>query len=186
MSDCANKTLDVMVWLRKCWSCPPYRGLGNHQRNAPYKDEAKDEDEAGGDEDNEDSLVVGYDEALNNFINYFEGTFIGLLLPNRSGNRKKPRFNHEIWSVREAVMCDQEFSTNASESWNSVSKLTVTAKPNFWQLINTLKCEEGVTRAKMMSLRANTYKDPNPSRIRNRIERSLKGACGELFHDAHW
>ena len=187
LSDCANKNLDMMVWLRKIWSVglvPPTEVLKVWEiikENAPYEDEAEDEDEAVGDGDNDDSLVVGYDEALHNFINYFEGTFIGLLLPNRSGNRKKPRFNHEIWSVREAVICDQEFSTNASESWNSVSKLTVTAKPNFWQLVNTLKGEEGVTRAKVMSLRAATYKDPNPSRTRKRNER--RDALKELVEN---
>ena len=102
---------------------------------------------------------------------YVEGTWIGLLLPNRSGARKKPRFSSSIWSIRESIMEDREFTTNGSESWNSVLKLSSTGKSNIWKLINTMKAEEATMRTKGMSLRTWTYSNPNPARTKKKMEK---------------
>jgi hypothetical protein len=63
---------------------------------------------------------------------------------------------------------DTEFCTNSSESWNSVTKLSVEAKPSLWQLIIQLKAEDSSARAKVMSIRSGTWKDRNPGRSKKR------------------
>ena len=66
---------------------------------------------------------------------------------------------------------DTEFCTNSSESWNSVTKLSVVAKPSLWQLIIQLKAEDSSARAKVMSIRSGTWKDRNPGRSKKREEK---------------
>ena len=68
-------------------------------------------------------------------------------------------------------MEDREFTTNNSESWNSVLKLSSTGKSNIWKLINTMKPEEATMRAKGMSLFTWTYSNPNPARTKKKMEK---------------
>ena len=93
---------------------------------------------------------------------YFKSTWLGK--PRPDGPRRKPRFPISTWSINESVLEDTEFSTNCSESWNSVSKLTVVSKPSLWQLIIQLKAEDASMRAKMMAVRTGAWKDKNPGR----------------------
>ena len=51
---------------------------------------------------------------------------------------------------------------------NSVTKLSVVAKPSLWQLIIQLKAEDSSARAKMMSIRAGSWTDRNPARSKRR------------------
>ena len=73
-----------------------------------------------------------------------------------------------------SVLEGTEFSTNCSESWNSVSKLTVVAKPSIWQVILQLKSEDASTRAKLLAIRTGAWKDKNPGRV---ARRKLKAAA---------
>ena len=52
----------------------------------------------------------------------------------------------------QSLLNGTEFSTNSSESWNSVSKLTVVAKPTIWQLIHQLQTENTKDAAKLKTL----------------------------------
>ena len=98
----------------------------------------------------------------------FELTWMGN--PRPDGPRRKPRFPISTWSINESVLEDTEFSTNCSESWNSVSKLTVVSKPSLWQLIIQLKAEDASMRAKMMAVRTGAWKDKNPGRSARRAD----------------
>ena len=53
-----------------------------------------------------------------------------------------------------SLLEETEFSTNCSESWNSVSKLPVVSKPSLWQLLIQLKAEDASMKAKMMAITA--------------------------------
>ena len=83
--------------------------------------------------------VDDFNEALVNMVTYFELTYLGG--PRSDGPRRKPRFPIPTWSINVSVLEETEFSTNCSESWNSVSKLTVVSKPSLWQLLIQLKAE---------------------------------------------
>ena len=50
-------------------------------------------------------------------------------------------------SINVSVLEEMEFSTNSSESWNLVSKLTIVSKPSLWQLLIQLKAEEASMKA---------------------------------------
>ena len=116
-----------------------------------------------------DDRVEGYDKALAQFVTYLESNWVGT--PRAHAPHKKPRFPITTWTINESVLEGTKFSTNSSESWNSVSKLSVVAKPSLWQLILQLKAEDSTARAKMMSIRAGTWKDRNPGRSARREEK---------------
>ena len=105
----------------------------------PYEDDKEDLD----------NRVEGYDEALVQSVTYLESNWVGT--PRAHAPHKKPRFAKTTWTINESVLEGTKFSTNSSESWNSVSKLSVVAKPSLWQLILQLKAEDSTARAKMMS-----------------------------------
>ena len=73
------------------------------------------------------SRVDDFNEALVNMVTYFELTYLGR--PRTDGPRRKPRFPIPTWSINVSVLEETEFSTNCSESWNSVSKLTIVSSP---------------------------------------------------------
>ena len=80
-----------------------------------------------------------------------------------------------------SVLEDTEFSTNCSESYNSVSKLSVVSKPSLWQVIIQLKAEEASARAKLIAIRTGNWKDKNPSRTNRR--KAKKAALKSLVED---
>jgi hypothetical protein len=161
-----DKNLFVQNWFRKVWALqmvPPADVVDVFEKyiktTVPYED----------DEEDLDDRVEGYDEALAQFVTYLESNWVGT--PRAHAFRKKPRFAITTWTINESVLEGTEFSTNSSESWNSVSKLSVVAKPSLWQLILQLKAEDSTARAKMMSIRAGTWKDRNPGRSARREEK---------------
>ena len=91
-----------------------------------------------------------FNKVLVNMVTYFELTYLGR--PRTDGPRRKPRFPIPTWSINVSVLEETEFSANCSESWNSVSKLTVVSKPSLWQLLIQLKAEDASMKAKMMAI----------------------------------
>ena len=143
-----DKNLLVQNWFRNVWALqlvPPADVANIFEKfiktTVPYED----------DDDDLDDRVEGYDKALAQFVTYLESNWIGT--PRHHAPHKKPRFAITTWTINESVLEGTEFSTNSSESWNSVSKLSVVAKPSLWQLIIQLKAEDSTARAKMMSIR---------------------------------
>lgn len=132
--------------------------------NTPYDDGEEEVQEDG----DVEARRQGFNEALDDFKHYFEKTWIGPKQTTRAGGRRKPRYDPLIWSVREAIITDSEFTTNISESFNSANKLSTVARPSIWALIAMLKKEENVARAKVASTRAGKYKDSNPGRSKRR------------------
>ena len=147
LSDCVDKNILVQNWFRRVWSlqlvlpADVVRVFENHIKNkVPYED---DEEVISEDPDH----VENYDENLSQFLTYLESNLVGT--PRVNAPRKKPRI--------------------ASESWNSVSKLTVVAKPTLWQLIHQLQAEDATSRTKMLSIRTGSWKERNPGRVARRV-----------------
>ena len=166
LSDCVDKNILVQNWFRRVWSLqlvPPadvVRVFENHIKNTvPYED---DEEAISEDPD----LVANFDENLSQFLAYLESNLVGT--PRVNLPRKKPRIAINTWSVNESLLNGTEFSTNSSESWNSVSKLTVVAKPTIWQLIHQLQAEDATSRTKMLSIRTGSWKERHPGRVARR------------------
>ena len=107
--------------------------------------------------------VDDFNEAKVNMVIYFELTYLGG--PRSDGPCRKPRFPIPTWSINVSVLEETEFSTNCSESWNSVSKLTLVSKPSLWQLLIQLKAEDASMKAKMMAITTGAWKDNNPARV---------------------
>ena len=90
--------------------------------------------------------------------------------PRPNGTRRKPRF---------PIFKGTEFSTNCSESWNSVSILTVVSKHSLWHLLIQLKTEDSSVRTKMMAVRTEAWKDRNPGRTARREAKKDEMAWGD-------
>ena len=142
-----DKNILVQNWFRKVWALqmvPPADVVNVFDKyiktTVPYEDE----------EDDLDDRVEGYDKALAQFVTYLGSNWVGT--PRAHAPHKKPRFPITTWTINESVLEGTKFSTNSSESWNSVSKLSVVAKPSLRQLILQLKAEDSTARAKMMSM----------------------------------
>ena len=170
LTDCVDKNVTVQNWFRKIWALQlvPSADVPSVfekyiKTTVPYEDDEE--------VDNVDDDVEGYDEALSQFVSYIEANWIGT--PRIDAPRKKPRFAISTWSINESLLEGTEFSTNSSESWNSVTKLSVVAKPSLWQLIIQLKAEDASARAKVMSIRSGSWKDRNPARTLKRNNKRL-------------
>ena len=90
---------------------------------------AQQEEKGKGDTPTKVTKRDDFNKALINMVTYFELTYLGR--PRTDGPRRKPRFPIPTWSINVSVLEETEFSANCSESWNSVSKLTVVSKPSF-------------------------------------------------------
>ena len=106
---------------------------------------AQQEEKGKGDTPTKVTKRDDFNKALVNMVTYFELTYLGR--PRTDGPRRKPRFPFPTWSINVSVLKETEFCTNCSESWNSVSKITVFSKPSLWQLLIQLKAEDASMKA---------------------------------------
>ena len=110
----------------------------------------------------------GYNAALDEFYHYFETTWIGPKTSTLGGQRRKPRYSPKIWSVRDSIIQGEEWTTNISESFNSVNKLSTVSRPSLWGFRD--EDEEASARAKMANIKCGKHVDQNPGRTRKREE----------------
>ena len=64
------------------------------------------------------------EEHLENFLEYFEKTWIGGK-DIRTNSRRNPRYRHELWNKYDAVINDNDTTTNASEGFNHVLQMSI-------------------------------------------------------------
>ena len=179
LASCVDKDLVVQEWFRKVWALQLVAPLDAIyvwdnfiKTTVPYEE---DEDIIA-----EDPVRVdNFNAALDQFVAYMESTWLGT--PRPQDERRKPRYAIDHWSINVSVLEGTEFSTNCSESYNSVSKLSVVSKPSFWQVIIQLKAEEASARAKLMAIRTGNWKDKNPARTARR--KLKKAALKSLVED---
>ena len=142
------------------------------EEGIPYEDEDSTDDDS--DLDDEDmeakARTKGYNAALDEFYHYFETTWVGPKTSTRGGQRRKPRYSPKIWSVRDSIIQGEEWTTNISESFNSVNKLSTVSRPSLWGLLSMFRDEEASARAKMANIRCGKHVDQNHGRTRKREE----------------
>ena len=63
------------------------------------------------DNDGEGDVARDYNLAIESFIKYFEGTWTGLV-NSRTGKRKRPKFEHNVWNKFTAIMANENETTN--------------------------------------------------------------------------
>ena len=63
------------------------------------------------DNDGEGDVARDYNLAIESFIKYFEGTWTGLV-NSRTGMRKRPNFEHNVWNKFTAIMANENETTN--------------------------------------------------------------------------
>ena len=91
------------------------------------------DDDNSGDELDE---VHNYTESLDQYLTYFEATWIGAV-NKRTQVRGKPKFSMDLWVKYQAVKDGREdLISNRSEAWNSANKISIPMKPNIWVVCN--------------------------------------------------
>jgi len=88
-------------------------------------------------------FFVDHKDMLQNFITYYEETWIGV---KRRGRRLAPLFPLALWNVRDAVLADQDKTNNCCEGFNSgFASLLSCHHPSIWKFINKLKEQQCIT-----------------------------------------
>ncbi len=89
-----------------------------------YVTQQKDDD---GFQDNE--------KQIDDFLSYFERTWVGALSGNRAGGRKAPRFALETWNKYEDVLEERPITNNMCEGFNSGWTGTINKRPSLFVVL---------------------------------------------------
>lgn len=98
-----------------------------------------------------DSLIltrffIDNQDDLNDYLTYFENTWIGK--KQRSGSRRDPLFNLELWNCCEAVMNGLPRTSNGVEGWHHAFNVRVRIHhASTGKFIQALQVEQGSTDA---------------------------------------
>lgn len=164
-----NRNCQVQVFFRKIWalSYVPKEDtivVWEHLLEmAPEMDPEQMEEE----------LANFFNQAIESFFTYFEFTWIGSV-NKRTKKRGRPLYPIDVWNKREEVLAEEELTTNSSESWNSVSKMSLPMKPNLWAVMESFKKEDGLARSKVMASATGNTSDQNPGRTKKIADKRSK------------
>ena len=90
----------------------------------------------------------GDEDDLQDFINYLLKTWIGAIHA-RSGQRRYPMFRHELWNKVNAVLNDEDTTTNCSEGFNNAIQLSIPHNANVFSVIKQFKAEDALMMVKL-------------------------------------
>ena len=127
----------------------------------------------GDDEEMDEEVAQDFNHAMEHFMLYFEQTWIGSL-NKRTKIRGKPRFSFDSWNKYNEVLAEDEITTNVSEAWNSVVKMTLPMKPSIWTVIEQFRKEEALARQKILGSAGGNVTVPNTGRRAKVAERRVK------------
>ena len=171
-----NNQVEVQTFCRRLWalSFVPEEDIVHMYekvilRTMPEFEVEEDEDGAAGGDDS----VHNYNQALDRYLTYFEGTWVGAE-HKKTKVRGKPKFTFDLWSKYKAVKEDRpDLTSNRSEAWNSASKVSIPMKPSIWVVCKSIQREEGLARAKLhAAIGASPPSDPHPGRTKKRLEKA--------------
>ena len=94
---------------------------------------------------------------IDSFLEYFEKTWIGLRVQNRSGVmvKRQPKFHPKIWSVYHRTIDGFPNTTNFVEAWNGRFKRLVGRNHvGIFELIKQMKEEQRIVEGKIEKLEA--------------------------------
>ena len=116
---------------------------------------------------NEDRLVA--------LLAYFEGTWVGSI---RGTRRRAPLFEIDLWNCRQSVLDEMGKTNNICEGYNrAINSMLSSAHPTIFKLIDCLKKQQDLTRARIEKATAgdsgaatsSKYKDM-AQRLKNVVE----------------
>ena len=90
-----------------------------------------------------DELTDREIDDLGPMLEYFAGTYVGLLVGRR---RRRPLYIPEEWNAREAALTGSHKTNNIVERWNSAFTRMVGKSRSFWGLLEGLQKEAGLAR----------------------------------------
>ncbi|KAI6192271.1 hypothetical protein M3Y97_00319100 [Aphelenchoides bicaudatus] len=91
---------------------------------------------------------VTFDHDVEDFMDYFEKTFIGKRA-GAKGTRKKPLFPIDIWCCNIQLKNGSPRTTNSVEGWHNAFNGSVGSKhPSIWTLLEKLKEEQIIQKAR--------------------------------------
>ena len=96
---------------------------------------------------------------------------------------RKPKFPVFLWNKYADVMNNEELTNNRSETWNSVSKLDKVKNGSVWTVLDTIRKEEALGRAKLLSAAVGSSPVDHPARKmkeQKRREGTVEGYLGEV------
>ena len=67
----------------------------------------------------------------------------------RTKQRQNPRFPHELWNKNEAILNDEDLTTNSSEGYNLQVKLALPKGARVWTVIKAFVREESLVALKL-------------------------------------
>jgi hypothetical protein len=70
-------------------------------------------------ENKDDQDFQEFEEEIEDFLSYYERTWIGALSGNRAGGRKAPRYAIETWNKYEDILEERPITNNSCEGFNS-------------------------------------------------------------------
>jgi len=104
------------------------------------------------------------DSRIEDFISYFEATYIGLC--GRKGIRKKPRFSISIWNQYKRALNKEDTTSNSVESWNNAWSFSVDSRAKLWNVLNAIQREEALAKAR--------YYEPQQNPRAEKVKRMKK------------
>ena len=110
---------------------------------------------------------------MENFINYVANTWIGGI-NSRTGKQQNPKFRHHLWNKHQAILENQDMTTNSSEGYNLQLKNSIPKGANLWKVIYTLIKEDSLMAIKLREAAIGPTVPPNHSRISARIKRKTE------------
>ena len=114
---------------------------------------------------------------LESFINYVKNTWIGGT-NTRTGKQQNPKYRHSLWNKHEAIIENQDLTTNSSEGYNLQLKNSMPRSANLWKVINNLIKEDSLMALKLrdaaITTRPGTSSDNARISARNRSKAELQ------------
>ena len=110
------------------------------------------------------------EEHLENFLEYFEKTWIGGK-DIRTNSRRNLCYRHELWNKYDAVINDNDTTTNASEGFNHVLQMSIPNHANVWQIIKQFKNEDGLMSLKLRDAAIGVNNDAGRKKSRERQQK---------------
>ncbi|XP_067619862.1 uncharacterized protein [Eurosta solidaginis] len=89
-----------------------------------------------------------YNSEIQNLLNYFEVTYIGLPLPGTQQRRKKSLYPIELWNMYNITKSGESRTNNAIEGWHNAIRNAFGTHPNIFNFINKIKNEQAITETK--------------------------------------
>ena len=110
------------------------------------------------------------EDDINDFIDYFEKTWIGGK-NIRTNARRNPKFRHHLWNKFEAVCHGNSTTTNSSEGYNHALQMSLPNHANIWVVIKQFKSEDALMAVKLRDAAIGIDVDAGRKKVKEREQR---------------